>query len=311
MDTPRLGTLADPQDPVFQQNAKVNEALAGELRDRLAAAARGGPQRARDRHTARGKLLPRDRVDGLLDPGIAVPRAVARWPPTGCTTTRRPAPGIITGIGRVAGRECVVVANDATVKGGTYYPMTVKKHLRAQEIALENRLPCIYLVDSGGAFLPMQDEVFPDREHFGRIFYNQATMSAPRHPADRRRARLVHRRRRVRPGDERRDRDRPRPGHDLPRRPAAGEGGDRRGRHRRGAGRRRRAPAGLRGHRPPRRRRRARAARSSATSSPPSPAPAAPPWDVDRGRASPRSTRTSSTAWCPADSAHARTTCAR
>ena len=177
---------------------------------------------------------------------------------------------MITGVGRVAGRECVIVANDATVKGGTYYPMTVKKHLRAQEVALHNRLPCVYLVDSGGAFLPAQDEVFPDREHFGRIFYNQATMSGPRHPADRRGARLVHRGRRVRAGDERRGGDRPQPGHDLPRRPAAGEGGHRRGRHRRGARRRRPALPHLRRHRPPRRRRRARAARSSATSSPPS-----------------------------------------
>ena len=123
----------------------------------------------------------------------------------------------------------MIVANDATVKGGTYYPMTVKKHLRAQEVALHNRLPCIYLVDSGGAFLPRQDEVFPDREHFGRIFFNQATMSAAEHPADRLGDGLLHRRRRLRPGDERRDRDRAQPGHDLPRRPAAGEGRHRRG----------------------------------------------------------------------------------
>ena len=147
--------------------------------------------------------------------------------------------------------ECVIVANDATVKGGTYYPLTVKKHLRAQEIAPQNRLPCIYLVDSGGAFLPLQDEVFPDRDHFGRIFYNQARMSARRHPAGRRGDGLLHRRRRVRPGDGRRDGDRPRHRHDLPRRPAAGEGRDRRGGDGRGARRRRRPRPHLRRRRPP------------------------------------------------------------
>ena len=166
-----------------------------------------------------------------------------RWPPTACTTTNAPGAGIITGIGRVSGRECVIVANDATVKGGTYYPMTVKKHLRAQEIARQNRLPCIYLVDSGGAFLPRQDEVFPDREHFGRIFYNQANMSAPGHSADRGGAGLVHGRRCLRAGDERRGGDRPQSGHDLPGRPAAGEGRDRRGRFGRGPRRRRSALA--------------------------------------------------------------------
>ena len=151
--------------------------LVAQLRDKLAVAALGGPQRARDRHTARGKLLPRDRVDGLLDPGSPL-LEIAPLAADGMYDDDCPAAGIITGIGRVAGRECMVVANDATVKGGTYYPMSVKKHLRAQEIAAQNRLPCIYLVDSGGAFLPRQDEVFPDRDHFGRIFYNQATMSA-------------------------------------------------------------------------------------------------------------------------------------
>jgi 3-methylcrotonyl-CoA carboxylase beta subunit len=151
--------------------------LVAQLRDKLAVAALGGPQRARDRHTARGKLLPRDRVDGLLDPGSPL-LEVAPLAADGMYDDDCPAAGIITGIGRVSGRECMVVANDATVKGGTYYPVTVKKHLRAQEIAAQNRLPCIYLVDSGGAFLPRQDEVFPDRDHFGRIFYNQASMSA-------------------------------------------------------------------------------------------------------------------------------------
>jgi 3-methylcrotonyl-CoA carboxylase beta subunit len=161
--------------PVAHREAHLQ--LVAQLRDKLATAALGGPQRARDRHTARGKLLPRDRVDGLLDPGSPL-LEIAPLAADGMYDDDCPAAGIITGIGRVSGRECMVVANDATVKGGTYYPMTVKKHLRAQEIAAQNRLPCIYLVDSGGAFLPRQDEVFPDRDHFGRIFYNQATMSA-------------------------------------------------------------------------------------------------------------------------------------
>ncbi|MGY1893830.1 carboxyl transferase domain-containing protein [Nocardia gipuzkoensis] len=158
-------------------NRAAHAALADDLRARLAAAALGGPAKARDRHVARGKLLPRQRVDQLLDPGSPF-LELSPLAATGMYGDESPGAGIITGIGRVSGRECVIVANDATVKGGTYYPMTVKKHLRAQEIALQNRLPCVYLVDSGGAYLPRQDEVFPDREHFGRIFYNQATMSA-------------------------------------------------------------------------------------------------------------------------------------
>ncbi|NKZ13765.1 methylcrotonoyl-CoA carboxylase [Mycolicibacterium septicum DSM 44393] len=152
-------------------------ALVGQLRAKLATAALGGPERARQRHVDRGKLLPRDRVDGLLDPGSPF-LEIAALAADGMYDDECPGAGMIAGIGRVSGRECLIVANDATVKGGTYYPVTVKKHLRAQEIALQNKLPCIYLVDSGGAFLPRQDEVFPDREHFGRIFYNQATMSA-------------------------------------------------------------------------------------------------------------------------------------
>jgi len=158
-------------------NREAHLALVAQLRAKLAAAALGGPQRSRDRHVERGKLLPRDRVDGLLDPGSPF-LEVAPLAAEGMYDGDCPAAGIITGVGRVSGRECMVVANDATVKGGTYYPVTVKKHLRAQEIAAANRLPCLYLVDSGGAFLPRQDEVFPDRDHFGRIFYNQATMSA-------------------------------------------------------------------------------------------------------------------------------------
>lgn len=153
-----------------------HRALVADLRERLALARLGGPERSRARHVERGKMLPRDRVDALLDPSSPF-LELSPLAATGMYGDAAPGAGIITGIGRIAGRECVVVANDATVKGGTYYPMTVKKHLRAQEVALHNRLPCVYLVDSGGAFLPEQDQVFPDREHFGRIFYNQATMS--------------------------------------------------------------------------------------------------------------------------------------
>src|ERR1700746_3513420 len=152
-------------------------AVVADLREKVAAIREGGGAEARRRHLARGKLLPRERVRVLLDPGSPFLELsqLAAW---GMYDGEVPAAGIVTGIGRIMGRECVVVANDATVKGGTYFPMTVKKHLRAQEIAGENRLPCLYLVDSGGAFLPAQDEVFPDREHFGRIFYNQARLSA-------------------------------------------------------------------------------------------------------------------------------------
>ncbi|MDI2129988.1 carboxyl transferase domain-containing protein [Yinghuangia seranimata] len=174
---PRLGTRADPHGDAYRANAAGHRAAADELRRRLAKAAEGGGETARARHTARGKLLPRDRVDALLDPGSPF-LEIAPLAADGLYDGAAPAAGVVAGIGRVAGREVLVVANDATVKGGTYYPLTVKKHLRAQEIAFENRLPCVYLVDSGGAFLPMQDEVFPDRDHFGRIFFNQARMSA-------------------------------------------------------------------------------------------------------------------------------------
>ena len=165
----------------FALNTAAQQALADELRQRLAAAAAGGPQRSRERHTARGKLLPRERVTRLLDEGSPF-LEVAPLAAEGMYDGECPGAGLIAGIGLVHGRQVMVLSNDATVKGGTYYPMTVKKHLRAQEIALENRLPCIYLVDSGGAFLPRQDEVFPDREHFGRIFFNQAQMSARKIP---------------------------------------------------------------------------------------------------------------------------------
>ena len=151
--------------------------LVADLRERLAVARRGGSESAREKHTARGKLLVRDRVDRLLDPGSPF-LELSPLAATGMYDDAVPAAGIVTGIGRVSGRDTVIVANDATVKGGTYYPITVKKHLRAQAVAAENRLPCVYLVDSGGAFLPMQDDVFPDKEHFGRIFFNQANLSA-------------------------------------------------------------------------------------------------------------------------------------
>ncbi len=173
MDWPVLTTR--PGDP--DTNSARNRDLAADLRTQLAAVSGGGGERARQRHLDRGKLLPRERVDALVDPGSPF-LELSPLAANGMYDDEAPAAGIITGVGRVAGRECVIVANDATVKGGTYYPMTVKKHLRAQEVALQNRLPCLYLVDSGGAFLPRQDEVFPDREHFGRIFYNQATMSS-------------------------------------------------------------------------------------------------------------------------------------
>ncbi|HEX5504015.1 MAG TPA: carboxyl transferase domain-containing protein [Thermomicrobiales bacterium] len=161
----------------FQENRARFETLVAELRERVAAAQRGGDDRARERHVQRGKLLVRDRIARLTDPDTPF-LEFSPLAADGLYDGEAPAAGIVTGIGVVAGQEVVIVANDATVKGGTYYPITVKKHLRAQEIAAENALPCVYLVDSGGAFLPLQDEVFPDREHFGRIFYNQAQLSA-------------------------------------------------------------------------------------------------------------------------------------
>ncbi|HZB41085.1 MAG TPA: carboxyl transferase domain-containing protein, partial [Ilumatobacter sp.] len=176
-DWPTLTSSCDPGGEQFGTNAKAMGALVDDLRDAIARTSRGGSEAARDRHVSRGKLLPRDRVDALLDLGSPF-LELSPLAANGMYDGEAPAAGIITGIGRVAGRRCVIVANDATVKGGTYYPLTVKKHLRAQEIAIQNRLPCVYLVDSGGAFLPAQDEVFPDRDHFGRIFYNQAQLSS-------------------------------------------------------------------------------------------------------------------------------------
>jgi 3-methylcrotonyl-CoA carboxylase beta subunit len=178
---PALTSQIDSRSQEFVDNAAFHRELVAELDRRLARAADGGGEKARARHTERGKLLPRDRIGALLDPGSPF-LEIAPLAAEGMYDDAAPAAGMVCGIGRVMGQEVVIVANDATVKGGTYFPMTVKKHLRAQEIARENRLPCIYLVDSGGAFLPLQDEVFPDKEHFGRIFYNQARMSAENIP---------------------------------------------------------------------------------------------------------------------------------
>ncbi len=177
VSAPVIPTALDRTAPDAHARHAHNRALADELRTRVAKIAQGGGQKARDRHTARGKLLPRERVERLLDPGSPL-LELGQLAASGLYDDEVPGAGLITAIGRVSGRQVMIVANDATVKGGTYYPMTVKKHLRAQAIAAENRLPCLYLVDSGGANLPHQAEVFPDRDHFGRIFFNQAQMSA-------------------------------------------------------------------------------------------------------------------------------------
>jgi 3-methylcrotonyl-CoA carboxylase beta subunit len=174
---PRLNSKLDSRSEIFQDNAKYHRALLTEFKQKLAEIALGGGEYALKKHTERGKLFVRDRINKLLDPGSPFLEFSALAGEQ-MYEANIAAGGIITGIGRICGLECIIVANDATVKGGTYFPITVKKHLRAQEIALENHLPCIYLVDSGGAFLPLQDEVFPDKEHFGRIFYNQANLSA-------------------------------------------------------------------------------------------------------------------------------------
>ena len=181
MSAPVLTTAINPDSEEFRRRAAHNRALKDELWGRVAEAALGGPEKHRERHVSRGKLLPRDRVERLLDPGSPF-LEIGQLAANGMYEGDVHGASLICGIGRVSGRQCMIVCNDATVKGGTYYPMTVKKHLRAQEIALENRLPCIYLVDSGGANLPHQAEVFPDRDHFGRIFFNQANMSARQIP---------------------------------------------------------------------------------------------------------------------------------
>src|SRR5438045_6437064 len=166
-----------PQDEEFARRRERMEGLVAELRERTALVARGGGERAVERHRSRGKLTARERIDRLVDPDTAFLElnALAAWE---IYDGEAPSAGIVTGVGVVEGRECGIVANDATVKGGSYFPLTVKKHLRAQEVAAQNRLPCVYLVHSGGAFLPLQADVFPDRDHFGRIFFNQTRMSA-------------------------------------------------------------------------------------------------------------------------------------
>src|SRR2546421_8959580 len=172
-----LHSTTDPTSSDFARNAEAMRALVAELREKLDQVAGGGGEAAPARHTARGKMLARERVDLLIDPGTAF-LELSPLAAYGLYGGDVHSASIVTGVGRISGRECVVVANDATIKGGTYYPMTVKKHLRAQDIARQNNLPCVYMVDSGGAFLPQQDEIFPDERHFGRIFYNQAQLSA-------------------------------------------------------------------------------------------------------------------------------------
>ena len=178
MERPRLGTPSTRAATPSPATPRAQRELVAELREQLDTAGARRPGSARASGTSPAASCCPASASTRCSTPAAPSSSCRRWRPTACTTTTRRAPGVITGVGRVSGRECVVVANDATVKGGTYYPMTVKKHLRAQEVALHNPLPCLYLVDSGGAFLPRQDEVFPDREHFGRIFFNQATMSA-------------------------------------------------------------------------------------------------------------------------------------
>jgi 3-methylcrotonyl-CoA carboxylase beta subunit len=177
MSAPVLPTSINTDSEEYKARSAHNQALRDDLWTKVAEAALGGNEKSRERHTSRGKLLPRERVERLLDSGSPF-LEIGQLAACDLYDSEIPGAGLITGIGRVSGRQCMIVCNDATVKGGTYYPMTVKKHLRAQEIAEANHLPCIYLVDSGGANLPHQDEVFPDRDHFGRIFYNQANMSA-------------------------------------------------------------------------------------------------------------------------------------
>ena len=224
---PRLSTHVDTGAQTFRDNVSSMQALVDDLRARLERVRRGGGEEAVAKHEARGKLTAHARVDALVDPGATF-LEFSPLAAEGLYDGAAPGAGIVTGIGPVHGQPCVVIANDATVKGGTYFPVTVKKHLRAQEIAADNHLPCIYLVDSGGAFLPLQADVFPDREHFGRIFYNQARMSADGIPqiaavmgSSTAGGAYV-------PGDVGGNGDRAGHRHDLRRRAAAREGGHRR-----------------------------------------------------------------------------------
>ena len=253
-----LTSRVDRSSDAFAARAAHMEGLLAELRERTALVAAGGGERATERHRSRGKLTARERIDLLVDPGTAFLElnALAAWD---IYDGQAPAAGIVTGIGVIEGRCCVVVANDATVKGGSYFPLTVKKHLRAQEVAEQNHLPCVYLVDSGGAFLPAPGRRLPRPRALRADLLQPGAAVREEHPPDRGRDGLLHRRRRLRPGDERRDGDRRGNRHDLHRRPAAREGRDRRGRHGRGARRRRAAHATLRRRRPLRRLGRARA----------------------------------------------------
>ena len=218
-----LQSRINTRDAAFADNREHMQTQVDDLRTVVSTIHQGGGDKAQERHTSRGKLLPRERLNALLDPGSPF-LELSQLAAYKVYEDDVPGAGIITGIGRVAGQECMIFVNDATVKGGTYYPLTVKKQGRAQTIAAENHLPCIYLVDSGGAFLPLQDEVFPDREHFGHAFYNQARMSSQGIPADRRGTGLLHRRRRLHTGDGGRVHHRQKPGHYFPGRAPAGEG---------------------------------------------------------------------------------------
>ena len=223
-------------------------ALVAELREKLDEVAGGGGEASRARHISRGKMLARERVDLLIDPGTAF-LELSPLAAYGLYGGDVHSASVITGVGRISGRECVIVANDATIKGGTYYPMTVKKHLRAQDIARQNNLPCVYMVDSGGAFLPHAGRDFPGRAAFRPHLLQSGADVGAGHSADRHRDGLLHRGRRLCAGDVGREHHRAQSGHDLPRRSAAGEGGDRRGGDRRRTRRRRRAFAAIRRHR--------------------------------------------------------------
>ncbi len=232
-----LESQLNPRSADFQANAAAMRAVVDDLRAQIERVAQGGGEAARAKHVARGKLLPRERVQMLLDPGTPF-LEIAPLAALNMYDNDAPGAGLIAGIGRVSGVDCMIVCNDATVKGGTYYPMTVKKHLRAQEIAQQNCLPCIYLVDSGGANLPNQDEVFPDRDALRPHLLQPGQHERPGPGADRRGHGQLHGRRRLCAGHERRDHHRQEPGHHLPGRPAAGEGRHGRGGDERRSGRR-------------------------------------------------------------------------
>ena len=303
-----LTSAIDASGAEFRANAEAMRALTAQLQARRAEAALGGSEKSRERHVSRGKLLPRDRVMNLIDPGSPF-LELSPLAAFGMYDGDIHAAGIITGIGRVEGRECMIVANDATIKGGSYHPMTVKKHLRAQEIARENRLPCIYLVDSRRRQSADADGSVSRSRAFRPHLLQPGDTVLAAHPADRRGDGLVHRRRRLCAGDVGRDHHRQEPGHHLPRRPAAGEGGDRRGGERRGSRRRRPACAQVRRR------------RSSGAGRPPRAVAGAPHRRQSQSqkdgrtfrsarRASRRSTPPSSTASCRSTS-RSNTTCAR